>query len=188
MILQTVKHRLGFLVVILATAVCTVIVTGGSVIAAAIMVAVMVVGVLGMVFAGRDRQSSEPAALADRQPGGPWSFTYNWTAKDPVELMGIYVKLREAGSATVLESQSKEKIVAVGGSQLRARLFGGYFVDPKRLPVRIILETTPDEEGGSVLSVEVRDRFGIAIRDGALEERYAQAAETVRAIAEPRLK
>lgn len=108
--------------------------------------------------------------------------------KGPLQLMGIYDRLREERSATELENQSREKIVAVGGSQLRSRLFGGYFVDPKRVPVRIILEATSDEDGSSILSVEVRDRFGIAIRDSALEERYAQAPETVRAIAEPRLK
>ena len=108
--------------------------------------------------------------------------------KGPLQLMGIYDRLREEGSATELENQSREKIVAVGGSQLRSRLFGGYFVDPKRLPVRIIPEATSDEDGSPILSVEVRARFGIAIRDRALEERYAQAAEIVRAIAEPRLK
>jgi hypothetical protein len=74
----------------------------------------------------------------------------------------------------------------VGGSQLRSRLFGGYFVDPRRLPVQITIEATPNVDGSSTLAVEVRDRFGIGIRDRALEERYAQAAEIVRATVEPR--
>jgi hypothetical protein len=184
MILKSVKHRFGFAVVIAATAVLTAVVTGGSMIAAAIMVAV-VVGVLGMAFAGRDRQSPEPEALADRESGGPWFFSYTWTVEEPVDLMAIYHQLRERGSATDLECRSQERIVAIGGSQLRSRLFGGYFVDPRRLPVRITIEATPNADGSSTLAVQVRDRFGIAIRDRALEERYAQAAEIVRAIAEP---
>jgi hypothetical protein len=69
-----------------------------------------------------------------------------------------------------------------GGSQLRIRLFGGYFVEPKHLPVEVELAASGADGDRRIVRLGVRDRLGVAIRDEALEERLAKAAEAIRAV------
>lgn len=66
------------------------------------------------------------------------------------------------------------------GSQIRTRLLGGYFVNPRFLPLRVEIKTDQDSErGGWMLQLCIQDTLGIAIRDAAARKRYAMAAAEI---------
>ncbi len=70
-----------------------------------------------------------------------------------------------------LETDDEDEACFEGGSQVRTRLLGGYFVVPAHLPITVILTRSSSAEGA--FAVEVRDRLGrVALRDRAFESRY----------------
>lgn len=175
-ILKLVKRRLGFAAVVAGSAFATALVTGNSTAAAVVAVAVVVVAIL-MVSAGG---SSEQAGRK-RAPGQPYAASYKWEVDEPPDLAGIALALDHQRLGLRPRSQSQQKIILRGGSQLWLRLIGGYFIHPKRLPIEVELSATPahgDEK--TAVQLGIRDTFGISIRDEALEDRFTQAAESIR--------
>lgn len=73
------------------------------------------------------------------------------------------------------DASSESKLVLRGGSQLRTRLFGGYFVAPSYLPVRAEVKLPFCEAETSEVELRVEDALGIGVRDRALQERYELA-------------
>jgi hypothetical protein len=84
-------------------------------------------------------------------------------------------RLRELGLVTDGQGEGWARLRA--GSQFQTRLLGGYFVDPARLPISVTLTEPPS--GG--VEARVEDSIGpIAVRDRALEARYALRAAQIR--------
>jgi hypothetical protein len=85
--------------------------------------------------------------------------------------------------------EHQNKIVLRGGSQFWLRLIGGYFIDPKKLPVQVELKTASEPgTDQAVVQLSIRDAFGIAVRDEALEDRFALAAGNIREAIEMQLE
>lgn len=185
MILGFVKYRLGFALVVALAVVGTAILTGSSTVAA--IVAVALVLVLGALLAGREK-SSPNMDRQKRARGEPFSVSYRWTGDRCPDLPDLSQVLNREGLKLNIKSQSSKEVVLRGGSHLWTRLFGGYFVDHKRLPIQVELRAIDLAGTGAAFELKVRDRLGIAIRDEALEDRYAQAAAEIRSATEARLR
>lgn len=174
-ILKIVKRRLGFAAVVAGSAFATALVTGNSTAAAVVAVAVVVVAIL-MVSAGSSEQEGRK-----RAPGQPYAASYKWEVDEPPDLAGIALALDHQRLGLRPRSQSQQKIILRGGSQLWLRLIGGYFIHPKRLPIEVELSATPAHgDAKTAVQLGIRDTFGISIRDEALEDRFTQAAESIR--------
>jgi hypothetical protein len=89
--------------------------------------------------------------------------------------------LNDKGLGLTQERESPNEVVLKGGSQLWTRLFGGYFVNLRRLPIEVELRTANGAESGKwTVQLGIRDKLGIAVRDEALEDRFALAAGNIR--------
>ncbi len=180
MIVNSVKRRLGFALVIAAAAVGTTLVTGNSI---AVIVAVAMV-VLGAVLTGRSGQSPN-SDRRRRGSGEPFSVTYRWRGNKVPDLKDLSQALTCEGLKLSVESQCSDEVALGGGSQFWTRLLGGYFVDPTRLPIRVKLKAIGAMGSVSpVLELEVHDRLGVGVRDEALGDRYEQAAANIRSAVE----
>lgn len=180
-IIQPVKRRLGFAVVIAVAALIAALVTGNSIVAA--IVAIGVVVFLGLILESRRGKSSDGGLSPGRSAGRPYSVSYRWKTRQKPDLTDLRQVLSREGLVRNVESQKPNEVVLRGGSQLWTRLLGGYFVNPKRLPTRISLET--QSVAGTdefIVELGVRDRLGVGIRDEALGDRYVQAAAVIRNI------
>lgn len=180
-----IKDRLGFTAVIAVAGLGASLVVGDSLIAA--IFAVGFVLVLGVVVFGRRDELARDKSQRRRKPGRPYSALYMWTVSSRPDLTDISQSLVCEGLTLRVESSAPDKAVLRGGSQARTRLLGGYFVDPKRLPVRVELGINEVNQGKWSVDLAVRDTFGIAIRDRALEDRFKQAAARIQGVVEARL-
>lgn len=165
------KDRLGFLLVIAMAAIGTALVSGNYLVAVG---SVMLVG-LGIVALWRS--PSEQELVSDspterRSPGEEFRWSFRAANSRPRSeqiqaLQGLGLRLdADDGHYALLE----------GGSQLRTRLLGGYFVNPSHLPIAVAVSESDHPDGP--LLIQVRDRLGrIAVRDRALESRYAARAK-----------
>jgi hypothetical protein len=186
MILRSVKRRLGFVLVIAAAALGTAVVTGNAIVVAIAAVAAALV--LGALPAG-SRGRSPDDDRQKRAPGEPFTASYRWKGDRVPDLKDLSQALNREGLRLSEDSHVPAKVVLSGGSQLCTRLFGGYFVNPSRLPIRVELKAAGAAgNGSSILELGVRDRLGIAVRDEALEDRYVQAATNIRSAVETQLK
>lgn len=181
-ILKSVRYHLGFTLVIAGAGLATAVVTGNSVVVVAI--AIMSALVFGTLV--KDPRRSQGGK---RRPGGPFSVTHRWRVKGRPNLDDIWHALSREELALTCETKVAGRVVLRGGSHLWMRLIGGYFIDPKRLPVRAEL-TRSDVSGvdGCAVELAVRDRFGTAVRDEALEERFLLAAANISSAVERRLE
>jgi hypothetical protein len=133
-----------------------------------------IAGVLLIVGFVNWREGRKPEAripVGSRQRGEPLSWTYTTGSSDffhALEELGLHAT-SDSGSVAHLE----------GGSQVKTRLLGGYFVKPSDLPITVLV--SPSSAPGGHQSIEVRDRIGpIGLRDRALAGRYAMRAEEIR--------
>lgn len=180
-ILESVKRRLGWTVVIAGAAVAATLVMGNSWVAA--VVAAGIVIVLSALIRDRGKRASDADYPSNRAPGHPYSISHAWKVDRRADLAEISRALNEKGLGLRQERESSDEVVLRGGSQLWTRLFGGYFVDSRRLPIEVELRTANGASSGKwTVQLGIRDRLGVAIRDEALEDRLAQAAGTIREI------
>lgn len=176
-VLKPVKYRVGFAVVIAVAVLVTALITRSSI--AAAIVALGVVIAMGLIL---DRRRREPTNVG-LPPGSPYSVSYRWRTHQKPNLADLSQVLIRNGLVRNIESQTSNEVVLRGGSQLRTRLLGGYFVDHRRLPVRVSLGTEDVGHEEFIVELGVRDRLGgVGIRDGALGDRYAQAATGIRSV------
>lgn len=174
-IVQSVKRRLGWTTVIAGAALVTTLVMGNSLVAA--IGAIAIVLALSALIPSRGTQASDADYPSKRTAGRPFSISHAWTVDRKADLAGLVRALNDKGFALRQESQSSNQIVLRSGSQLWTRLFGGYFVNPRRLPIEVELRTANGLNNDKwTVRLGVRDRFGIAIRDEALEDRFALVA------------
>lgn len=184
-VLRSIGDRLGFVVVIAVAGVGASFVAGDSLIAAIFAVGAVVI--LGAVVFGRRDEPASDKSHPQRMPGSPYSALHAWTVSSRPDLADISQSLVRGGLTLRVESSAPGKVVLRGGSQIRTRLLGGYFVDPKRLPIRVELGINEASNGRWSVDLAVRDTFGIAIRDRALEDRFKRAAARIQNAVEERL-
>lgn len=180
-ILKSVRRRLGWTIVIAGAALAATLVMGNSWVAA--VVAAGIVIVLSALIPDRGERASDADYPRNRAPGHPYSISHAWKVDRKADLTEIARALNDKGLGLKQESESSDEVVLRGGSQLWTRLFGGYFVDSRHLPIEVELRTANGANGGKwTVQLGVRDRLGVAVRDEALEHRLAQAAGTIREI------
>jgi hypothetical protein len=180
-IVKSVRHRLGWTLVIAGAALATTLVMGNSLIAA--VIAIVIVVLLSTLFFGRERRTSGAEYPSERTSGGPYATSHAWKVDQKADLSEIVQALNDNGLALKQESESPNQVVLRGGSQLWTRLFGGYFVDPKRLPIEIELKAANGATSGHwTVQLGIQDRLGVGVRDEALEDRFAQAAGSIREV------
>jgi hypothetical protein len=176
---QSVKYRLGWTLVIAGAALVTTLVMGNSLIAA--VVAMGIVIALSALIPSRRKDASDADYLSKRAPGNPYSVSHAWQVSRRADLAELVRALNDQGLTLRQESKSSNEIVLRGGSQFWTRLFGGYFVDPRRLPIEVELTTANQADNGRwTVQLGVHDRLGMAVRDEALGDRFAQAAGNIR--------
>lgn len=169
---RRVRDRLGFSLVIAGAGLGAGIVSGSSAIAviAAVGAGTLIVGLIPS-RSGQDRPVLPGEARGRGQPFA-WTFTGS-----PSTTVATAIDRLQATKLT-LDDRSDSHARLSGGSQLRLRLLGGYFIDPIHLPIIATVETTESEEK---VEVRVYDGIGsIAVRDKKLESRYALRAEQIR--------
>lgn len=165
--------------------------SGGSkavVIVAAVIAVVSWTG--GEAWFARRKKGSARTRPA-RRGSGPFTVSYRWTGSGHPEPAGIARAIGRGLVRPEIESESPGRVVLNCGSQWKSRFWGGCFVDPKQLPLRVEIVLAPGERDADRRSIElnVNDRFGpIAVRDVPLEDRLVIAAEEIRDEVEARLK
>lgn len=184
-ILVAIKRRLGFAILVAVVAVATAVVSGNSLIA---VVAVVVAGMVLIAVAGSRSSSSPPGAgPKGRTWGGPLMNSYCWAGTGQLDLTDLRRRLEAEGLSMTSEDRAHGKVVLKGGSQLRMRLLGGYFIDPKQLPILAELQGSSVSAQELTLLLNVRDRFGVALRDDGLGEQFGQAAKHIKEVVESHL-
>lgn len=151
------------------------LVAANSLIAAIILIVAAVL--LTAAVVGRKDRSSETSSRIRPTIGQPMAETYMWEVDRFPNLDSIVQALNERGFGLRPRQKSHDSIVLSGGSQIRTRLLGGYFVDPKWLPSVVELKTAKGSVGaGCRVELDIRDDFGIAVRDDALRGKFEQVA------------
>jgi hypothetical protein len=106
-----------------------------------------------------------------------FSFEKSWTTSDPDAVSRVAGALAGRLRLKLEESAGDTEAVLRGGSQLRTRLLGGWFIAPEHLPKRVQVSAAP---GSSSLDVRVEDALGsVAVRDRRFKARYEKAAESI---------
>lgn len=178
-IVKSVRRRLGWTLVIAGAAVATTLVMGNSLVAAVIAFGIVIA--LSALIPSRGERASDAEYPSKRAPGNPYSISHTWRVDQRADLAGIAGVLNDKGLGLTQERESPNEVVLKGGSQLWTRLFGGYFVNPRRLPIEVELRTANGAESGKwTVQLGIRDKLGIAVRDEALEDRFALAAGNIR--------
>jgi len=167
----------GLKLTLIAVAVAVTVALLAAVLGLPHLVAVAAVAAGGVAVAAKLRPPGSrgaPVIPSDRRrPGQP----FNWalSGRRGLDVEEAVERLRRIGLNP--ETSEAADVRLSGGSNLRTRLLGGYFVDPARLPVKVELRT----QGGAVQAIEVRDALGpVGLRDRALETRYALRVAEIR--------
>jgi hypothetical protein len=176
---ERIKEHLDLVLMIAVVALGTAVVAGNSVLAAIITIAVglLIVSLVGSRVRTADRRSKSPMRLDH----GPFTFSYAWELEREPELGQIKDVLDSQGLNPRNIEGAGASLVFQTGSHLWTRLFGGYFVPLRLLPLRIELFLEHDETRGLWrLQMQVSDRFGLAVRDSTREARFADAANQIK--------
>jgi hypothetical protein len=167
---------LGWSLAIAGAALAAAVFTGGS-----LIVALIALGVVIVVSAFIPERGSEASSRPKtRTPGQPYSISQAWKIDRRADVADLAQALEGQGLGLSQKRNFTDEVTMWGGSQLRTRLFGGYFVDRTRLPVEVQLSVSSVDSRKWTVQLGVRDRLGVAIRDEALEDRLALAAEGIR--------
>jgi hypothetical protein len=145
------------------------------------LVGAVIAGLLGCAAVAfvANRRASEPTLDGETPRSAGGRFEWTWTrSRGYAPLEDIAQRLQRDASMRQ-ERHNPSHVVLKGGSQLWTRMFGGYFVDPRRLPVEVDLRGVANSNGAA-LTVTVRDRMGPALRDARMRERYAERAANIR--------
>ena len=180
------KERFGFVLVIAIAGFGTAVIAGNDVIAAAVAI---FAGLAFLAVTGRQtKRDSDPVGDPTRRKGAPFTYLSAWELSSMPDLEPAVRSLAELGLKVDRVSTPHEELVLNGGSQLRTRLFGGYFIAPRKLPIQARLLTVDTDGTQPEVQLEVQDRLKIAVRDEALERRYITAAGHIYAAVEGALK
>jgi hypothetical protein len=186
-IVKSVRRRLGWTIVIAGAAVITTLVMGNSLVAAVMAIGIVIA--LSALIPSRRKRASDADYPSTRAPGSPYLISHAWNVDRRANLAEMAGALNGKGFGLTQECESSDEVVLKGGSQLWTRLFGGYFVNPKRLPIEVELRTASGADSGKwTVQLGIRDKLGMAIRDEALEDRFAQVAGSIRETIEGQLE
>jgi|SRR6188768_3549319 len=188
MLAKLFSERLGLTLVVIVSGLGTALITGNTL--TAVTIASVVVLMVGVATLAKRNESSPDHGARSRRAGDPFSFRYTWTTERQIGDVGDIVKqLESLGLRSEVGTDSASSVVLRGGSQIQTRLFGGYFVNPKRLPVQVDLEIiSSDGNGQRKLGLKIHDTLGVAVRDKGFEDRYARAACDIRRTVEKCIK
>lgn len=184
--LSWLKEHLGVTITIVGAGIGTAIWRGSGLLPILIgMVATLaVLSIFGSRKASSEQSEKESKAIAS----GPLSFSYSWQLSGPPDLSELEEELRARGLELDQSSSSDSKRLFRRGSQLRTRLLGGYFVNPRFLPLQVEVETKHDSGECWKLNVCAQDTLGVALRDSALRKRYALSASEIEGVVEEGLR
>jgi hypothetical protein len=186
-IVQSTRRRVGWTLVIAGAAFVAALVVGDSLVAA--VIAIVIVIAVGAFIPNRGTTASDADYPSERSRGTPYVVSHIWTVDQKADLSEIVRAFNETGLTFHRKAESSDEVILTSGSQLWTRLFGGYFVDSRRLPIEIHLKTlNGDPGGGWTVQLEIRDRLGVAVRDKALVDRFAQAAGSIREVVDGQLE
>lgn len=173
-IMAAIRRRLAFSVVVAVVAIVVGVIVGNSVVAVVLITAALLIG-FGAITSRRGAdKKQEPRG--QRAKGEPFSLTYQWRGEDEAGSLALTKALEEQGMKPI-DGDSAHQVVLVRGSNARARLFGAHFIRFKHVPIRVELCSTDDHPDQSSVTLVIQDRFGLAIRDEALGDRFRQVAE-----------
>jgi hypothetical protein len=177
------EERLSLVAATIVASLAVAVLMGNGFIAAGIAI-LLVLTVLGVRVRSRKVPSDGDAAssVLSKQ----FSFRSTWTASEEPKLDRAVRALSRLGLTSTSESDTQ--VVLNGGSGLRTRLLGGYFVAPKHLPVRVEITKVGNPETLQKVELRVSDSLKVALRDKGLERRYELAATSIREIVESSLK
>lgn len=181
MVPEGLKDYAGAVFVVAVVVIGTAVAVGSGLLSAAVLIGIAFFALLLM----RGRRGAKGSSDVPGQPTGTsFSFYRVLSVRTAPDRSALEAALVDHG-LKVDRGASSGSIVAVsGGSQLRTRLLGGYFVTPSSLPIRAEV-TLPTHDGPALeVKVRVQDRLGIGIRDRALKRRYEAAAEEVEKLIE----
>lgn len=156
------------------------------------LVAVVLASVAALVaaplFSARRPYGQQGNEQNEGSTSGPFTFNYRWSQNDQPDLAQISEALSAHGLKVDSPPASGSTLCFEGGSQFRSRLLGGYFVNPRYLPIRGELKTRRLlSRSGCELELYIRDAVGIGLRDAALEKRYALAAAEIEGVVKARV-
>ncbi|HET7416062.1 MAG TPA: hypothetical protein VFJ61_00330 [Solirubrobacterales bacterium] len=172
--LNHLKNYWGLVLVVLLAGLGSAILAGNGIVA---VIASLGLVLLAVVIIGkRQSQSSNLEPRAQRAAGRPFSFHSDWSVEGPPDRVQLEAALEREGLTIEKSTSTETTLVLRGGSQLRTRLLGGYFVSPKSLPIRAEVHL-PVNDGAGKVELRVEDSLGFGVRDGALRKRYELAAD-----------
>jgi hypothetical protein len=179
------RERFSFVIAVVITGVVTAVVSGHGLLAVGVGLGF---GLFFVWITGRGRPSAPNESEAD-QPLvelKPYSFEYEWNTPKQPDLEAISDALSQLELRSDPETApATNSVVLRGGSQLWTRLRGGYYVAPRRLPVKAELSVEANGAGHQcTLKLKVFDTLGFSLRDAKLKERYAEAASDIKNIVE----
>jgi hypothetical protein len=103
-----------------------------------------------------------------------------WLVRDPGKGLGesIDLAIREHGMTA---TRAAGKIEMLGGSQLKMRVLGGWFVKDSVLPRRGSLERIgePNRPNVEQITLHLEDRLGVFVMDPKVRNRYERLFESI---------
>jgi hypothetical protein len=184
MFFKPLKERLGYTLVIAIAGLGTAVVTCNERVAAAIAIIALLV-VFGIAVRRSGSGSVPQTEQSRRRRGDPLTYAFAWELDDGPVLERAIESLKDHGLEVDGGGSPTADAILKGGSQLRTRLFGGYFVDARQLPVEARLSSSePEHDGRARVDLLVQDALKVAVRDQALQRQYDKAAEAIRTAVE----
>jgi hypothetical protein len=167
--------RRGGILVTAAIVTTIAILNGYRLIAIVLGVCLIAIGVI----VSRLLDSADDSKLSSRAPALQRRFTYSdeWSLTASPDVASVKRGLAESGLQVADEA---EALVVSRGSRIRARVFGGYRVDPSFLPLHGRIEVMGGEQGSRYgVHLTLEDDLGPAVRDDRLAERYDRSFSDV---------
>src|SRR4051812_45568583 len=154
MFLNRLEDHAGVILVILVVGIGTAIIAGNGIVAAVVSIGVALLAF--SLIARKDKRTSQPSDLPQRDSGTEITFNFAWIVSKPPERSVLEGVLMEHGLKVDQDASSESTMVFRGGSQLRTRLLGGYFIAPSHLPLRAEVNLLAGEPGAAKVELRIR--------------------------------
>jgi hypothetical protein len=139
------------------------------------------VAILVLRIGSRDTEDPEESPSGGIRK--PFRWSYKWTVQAESDIDKVIEALTREGKLRLSARRDDDGVHSAeldGGSQLRTRLMGGYFVGEQHLPIHAHLQSQPTPETRRyTLELRMNDAAGIALRDQRLRSRFDERALTL---------